>query len=81
MHEIRISAISIQIRQFRSSAVLQLFHFFMARVFAAALTELAELQPVRGRLTVLGGGVVPLFALRALHGHDFSGHFLVPGAF
>jgi hypothetical protein len=55
-------------------AITQLFHFFMVRVLAAAFAELAELQPVRGRLTVLGGGVVSLFAYRALHGHDFSGH-------
>ena len=49
----------------------------MRCVLAAALTKFAELQPVRRGLTVLGGGVIPLFAHRALHGHDFSGHFSI----
>ena len=35
-------------------------------MLAAALAEFAELQPVSGGLAILGGGVIPLFALRTL---------------
>jgi len=35
-------------------------------MLAAALAILLELQPARGGLLVLGGGVVPLFAVAAL---------------
>jgi len=38
----------------------------MSFVLAATLAELAELQPLRRGLAVLGGGVVALFALNAL---------------
>jgi len=38
----------------------------MRCVLAATLAKLAELQPPCGGLLVLGGGVVPLFALTAL---------------
>jgi hypothetical protein len=43
-----------------------LLHFFMWRVLAAAATELLELQPFRRRLPVLGGRIIPLFAITAL---------------
>jgi hypothetical protein len=38
----------------------------MRRVLAAPFAKLAELQPPGGRFLVLGGRVVPLFALAAL---------------
>jgi hypothetical protein len=38
---------------------------------AATLAELAELETASGRLLVLGGGVVALFALSALQCDDF----------
>jgi hypothetical protein len=40
-------------------------------VAAATLAELLELETAGGRLFVLGGGVVALFALGALQCHDF----------
>jgi hypothetical protein len=43
-----------------------LLHFFMPCVLAAPLAKLLELKPPRGRLLVLGGRVVPLFAIAAL---------------
>jgi hypothetical protein len=52
----------------------QLFHFFVRRVLAATAAEFLELQPFRGRLPVLGGRIIPLFAITALQGHNFSGH-------
>src|SRR5215467_4283175 len=50
----------------------------MRRMLAATLTELLHLQPVRSRLPVLGGGIVPLFAITALHRNNFSGHCSLP---
>jgi hypothetical protein len=41
-------------------------------VAAATLAKLLELETAGGRLLVLGGGVVALFALGALQCHDFS---------
>jgi hypothetical protein len=38
---------------------------------AATLAKLGELETAGGRLLVLGGGVVALFALGALQCHDF----------
>ena len=43
-----------------------LFHFLMPCVLAAPLAELLELKPTRSSLLVLGGRVVPLFAIAAL---------------
>jgi hypothetical protein len=43
-----------------------LLHFLMPCVLAATLAELLELEPPRRRLLVLGGRVVPLFAIAAL---------------
>jgi hypothetical protein len=36
--------------------------------------EFAQFQPVRLGLAVLGSRIVPVFAITALHGNDFSGH-------
>ena len=49
----------------------------MVRVLAAGIAELRELQAASGRLLVLGGGVVPVLALRALEGDDLA-HWLLP---
>jgi hypothetical protein len=38
----------------------------MRRVLAAAATELFELQTFRRRFPVLGGRIIPLFAITAL---------------
>jgi hypothetical protein len=46
-------------------------------VFAAAVTELRELETACGRLLVLGRRVIPLLAHRALQCHNFP-HFLLP---
>jgi hypothetical protein len=43
-----------------------LFHFFMRRVLAATVAEFLEFQPLRRRLPVLGGRIIPLFAITAL---------------
>jgi hypothetical protein len=45
---------------------IALLHFLMPCVLAATLAELFELQPTRGLLFVLGGRVIPLFAITAL---------------
>ena len=43
-----------------------LLNFLMPCVLAAPLAELLELKPPRGGLLVLGGRVIPLFAIAAL---------------
>jgi hypothetical protein len=43
-----------------------LLHFLMRRVLAALPAKLVELQPGRGGLLVLGGGVVAILALSTL---------------
>jgi hypothetical protein len=58
--------------------ITQLFHFFMRRMLAATAAEFLELQPFGRRLPVLGGRIIPLFAITALHRHNFSGHFKLP---
>jgi hypothetical protein len=45
---------------------LLLLNFLVPCVLAAPLAELLELKPPRGGLLVLGGRVVPLFAIAAL---------------
>ena len=42
------------------------------RVLAARVAEFGELQPSSGCLLVLGGGVVPVLALRTLQGDDLA---------
>jgi hypothetical protein len=44
----------------------------MPCVLAAALAELLELKPSRGGLLILGGRVIPLFAIAALQRNYFS---------
>ena len=46
----------------------------MVLVLAATGTELGELETAGGRLLILGGGIVPLFADGALQCDDFA-HF------
>jgi hypothetical protein len=46
-------------------------------MLAAETAVLAELQLLRGVLLVLGGGIVPLFALGATKGDDVSRHVFV----
>ena len=55
-----------------------LLRFFMRRMLPASKTELLELQALRGGLTVLGGRIIPLFAVSALQVDDFSGHRSLP---
>jgi hypothetical protein len=43
-----------------------LLNFFVSCVLAAPLAELLELKPPRGGFLVLGGRVIPLFAIAAL---------------
>jgi hypothetical protein len=45
-------------------------------VLAAAIAELGELEAASGRLLVLGGRVIALFALSALQCDDFP-HVLI----
>ena len=44
----------------------------MRRVLAAGVAELRELEAPGGRLLILGGGIVPVFALRALQCDDLA---------
>jgi hypothetical protein len=44
----------------------------MRRVLAARIAELLELKPTRRGLLVLGRGVVPVLAIRALEGNDLA---------
>jgi len=53
----------------------------MRRVLAATVTEFFELQPLGCRLPVLGGRIIPLFAITALHRNNFSGHCSLPVVF
>ena len=54
-----------------------LLRFLVRLVFAAAVTELLELETACGRLLVLRRRVVPLLALSALQCHNFP-HFCTP---
>jgi len=56
---------------------LKLLGFLVQLVLAAAATELLELEAASGRLLVLGGRIVPLFALGALQCDDIA-HFEKP---
>jgi hypothetical protein len=56
------------------SLVPVLLRFLVRLVFAAAVTELLELQTARGRLLVLRRRVIPFLALSALQRHNFP-HF------
>jgi hypothetical protein len=51
-----------------------LLHFLVRRVLAATVAEFLKLQPFRRRLPVLGGRIIPLFAITALQRNNLSGH-------
>jgi hypothetical protein len=53
-----------------------LLHFFVSSMLAAFATELGELKTASGRLLVLGGGVVLVFAISTLKLNDFAGHLV-----
>jgi hypothetical protein len=50
----------------------ELFRFFVRGMLAAAIAELRELKPASGRLLVLRGRVIALFAFRTLQGNYFT---------
>jgi hypothetical protein len=43
-------------------------------MLAATAAEFLELKPLCRRLPVLGGRIIPLFAITALQRNNFSGH-------
>jgi hypothetical protein len=49
-----------------------LLGFLVIRVLAARIAKLGELETSRGGLLVLGGGIVPVLAHRALQGNDLA---------
>jgi hypothetical protein len=51
---------------------LKLLGFLVRRVLAARVAELFELEATSGRLLVLGGGIIPFLAVRALKRNDFA---------
>ena len=55
-----------------------LLHFLMRRVFAARPAELAEFQPARRGLLILGGGVIAILAITALQRNNLSRHAINP---
>ena len=50
----------------------------MRRMLAARAAELAEFQPARCGLLVLGGGVIAVFAITALQRNNLSRHSINP---
>jgi len=52
----------------------------MRRVLPATPAEFLDLQPIRSGFPVLGGRIIPLFAITALQRNDLSGHS-APGFF
>jgi hypothetical protein len=72
---LQIGDFRLQIENLKSSiSNLQLLNFLMRRVLAADAAELFQFQPLCHGLPVLGGRIVPLFAITALQGNDLSGH-------
>jgi hypothetical protein len=57
---------SFSITKSPDRSITQLFHFFVRRMFAAAVAEFLEFQPLRRRLPVLGRRIIALFAITAL---------------
>jgi hypothetical protein len=55
-----------QIAKLPDYSITKLFHFFVWRVLAATAAEFLEFQPVRRRLPIFRGRVIPLFALTTL---------------
>ena len=64
----------VQLTRWPDHPITRLFHLFMRRMLPAPAAKLLQLNPVRRRLTVLRGRIVPLFAFTALHRNDLSGH-------
>jgi hypothetical protein len=76
---LQIEDFRLQIENLKSSiSNIQLLHFFVRRMLAADAAELFQLQALRHSLPVLGGRIVPLFAIAALQGNDLSGHKTAP---
>jgi transposase len=46
-------------------------------VLAAGIAELRELETAGGRLLILGGGVVPVLAIRTLQSDNFAHYDLL----
>jgi hypothetical protein len=46
----------------------------MRRMLSAAAAKLLQLQPLRHGLTILGGRIIPFFALTALQRNNLPGH-------
>jgi hypothetical protein len=51
---------------------VRLLYFFVPGVLAARLAKFLRFQPVGMLLPILGGGVVPVFAIVALQRYDFA---------
>jgi hypothetical protein len=66
--------LGFRLPNYKIAQLPNLLHFFMRRMFAATVAELLELQAFRRRLPVLGGRIIPLFAIAALQRNNFSGH-------
>ena len=50
----------------------------MRRVLPARPAELAEFQPARRGLLILGGGVIAILAITALQRNNLAGHWPSP---
>jgi hypothetical protein len=68
----------MQLLNYTISQLLNLLSLPMVRVLAAPGTKLAELQPVRGGLLVLGRRIIAFLADVALQGHDVTRHDELP---
>jgi hypothetical protein len=58
--------------------LISLFHFLVRGVLAATVAELAQLDPLGCRFSVLGLRIIALFAITALQRNDLSGHDSLP---
>jgi hypothetical protein len=58
--------------------LISLFHFLVRGVLAATVAELAQLDPLGRRLSVLGLRIIAFFAITALQRNDLSGHGSLP---
>src|SRR5258708_12585727 len=68
---------SARLRQTSGQAVeptplTRLLHFLVTRVLAARIAKLLRFHPVGMLLPILGGRVIPVFAIVALQRDDFS---------
>jgi hypothetical protein len=54
-----------------------LLRLFMIRVLSARVAKLRKLQPTRGGLLVLRGGVVPVLTLGALQRNNFAHGYIL----